>query len=77
MTEPVDHIRNGDAPPLTKQQAKEQLAYVYRDQVADLRFEVEEYGPDASSSCDGCVYVHIGGTRRVDNFLFTEGDTDE
>lgn len=76
MTEAVNHIRENpdDVPPFSEQQAKEQLAYDYRDQVARLSFGVERY--DEEHRYDGAVHINIGDRRNVDGFYFEESDSD-
>jgi len=75
MARGTNHFRESeDVPPLSEQQAREQLRYELRNQLGRLTFRTID-APDYPNH-DGTVIAEING-EQVDHYLFSNGGGSE
>lgn len=67
-------LKTEGCPPLSEQQAREQLLYELQDQIGTVTFDVEDR--DQYPQYDGVVVAYVNG-QRADHYLFAEKDDDE
>jgi len=71
MSNGTNHFREtDDVPPLSEQQAREQLRHALRNQLGRLSFETKY---DEGGRHDGVVIAKING-EQVDHYGFVEDD---
>lgn len=75
MRRGTNHFRETeDVPPLSEQQAREQLQYEMRGQKGRITFETKRpLKYDDHPNSDGFVVAKING-EQVDHYLFSEED---
>jgi len=73
MRNGMNHYKESDdVPPLSEQQAREQLQYSLRDQLGTLTFETKWY-EDPRERGDGIVIAKING-EQVDHYIFEDNE---